>query len=153
MPHLSSACAGRLRTCVSLWLFNLDISVIAVIVVLLLMGLVKKNAIMMVDVALQPQRAGGNARDAVRHACVLRFRPILMTTLAAAAGAVPIAAGWGAAAELHQPMGLAVVGGPAVSQVLTLFVTPVLYLAFDGLAAKFSRGRGRVAPVTHGPAE
>ena len=150
---LSGLPAAALGAFATLWLFNLDLSVIAVIGVLLLIGLVKKNAIMVVDVALQRQRAGENARDAVRHACVLRFRPILMTTLAAAAGAVPIAAGWGAAAELRQPLGLAVVGGLAVSQVLTLFVTPVLYLAFDGLAAKFSRGRGAVTPVAHAPAE
>jgi HAE1 family hydrophobic/amphiphilic exporter-1 len=150
---LSGLPAAALGAFATLWLFNLDLSVIAVIGVLLLIGLVKKNAIMVVDVALQRQRAGENARDAVRHACVLRFRPILMTTLAAAAGAVPIAAGWGAAAELRQPLGLAVVGGLAVSQVLTLFVTPVLYLAFDGLAAKFSRGRGAVTPAAHAPAE
>ena len=87
----------------------------------------------------------------MRHACVLRFRPIPMTTLAAAAGAVPIAMGWGAAAELWQPLGLAVVGGLAVSEVLTLFVTPVLYLGFDGLAARFSRGRG--APDRRGGVE
>ncbi len=150
---LSGLPAAALGAFATLWLFNLDLSVIAVIGVLLLIGLVKKNAIMVVDVALQRQRAGENPRDAVRHACVLRFRPILMTTLAAAAGAVPIAAGWGAAAELRQPLGLAVVGGLAVSQVLTLFVTPVLYLAFDGLASKFSRGRGAVTPVAHAPAE
>jgi hydrophobic/amphiphilic exporter-1 (mainly G- bacteria), HAE1 family len=102
---------------------------------------------MVVDVALTRQRAGEAPLQAVRHACLLRFRPILMTTLAAAAGAVPIAAGWGAAAELRQPLGLAVVGGLAVSQALTLFVTPVLYLGFDSLARRFSRGRGAVMPA------
>lgn len=141
---LSGLPAAALGAFATLWLFDLDLSVIAVIGVLLLIGLVKKNAIMIVDVALQRQRSGEPVFEAVRSACLLRFRPILMTTLAAGAGAVPIAAGWGAAAELRQPLGLAVVGGLIVSQVLTLFVTPVLYLAFDRLAQQFSSGRGQV---------
>jgi HAE1 family hydrophobic/amphiphilic exporter-1 len=141
---LSGLPAAALGAFATLWWFKLDLSVIAVIGTLLLIGLVKKNAIMIVDVALNRQRGGEAPREAVYQACVLRFRPILMTTLAAAAGAVPIAAGWGAAAELRQPLGLAIIGGLAVSQVLTLFVTPVLYLGFDGLAQKFSRGRGAV---------
>ncbi|MBL6454969.1 efflux RND transporter permease subunit [Belnapia sp. T6] len=149
---LSGLPAAALGAFLTLYAFGLDLSVIAVIGVLLLIGLVKKNAIMIVDVALQRQRSGVPAFDAVREACLVRFRPILMTTLAAGAGAVPIAAGWGAAAELRQPLGLAVVGGLAVSQVLTLFVTPVLYLGFDGLARRLSFGRGRVAPQA-APAE
>ncbi|MBS7789120.1 efflux RND transporter permease subunit [Roseococcus sp. SDR] len=150
---LSGLPAAALGAFATLWLFGLDLSVIAVIGVLLLIGLVKKNAIMVVDVALQRQRAGEAPAEAVRQACILRFRPILMTTLAAAAGAVPIAAGWGAAAELRQPLGLAVIGGLAVSQALTLFVTPVLYLGFDGLARRFSRGRGKVEGPSPAPAE
>ena len=150
---LSGLPAAALGAFATLWWFNLDLSVIAVIGVLLLIGLVKKNAIMIVDVALQRQRAGEPARSAVREACLLRFRPILMTTLAAAAGAVPIAAGWGAAAELRQPLGLAVVGGLAVSQVLTLFVTPVLYLGFEGLARRFSRARTAPGGAVAVPAE
>ena len=149
---LSGLPAAALGAFLTLYAFGLDLSVIAVIGVLLLIGLVKKNAIMIVDVALQRQRAGAPAFAAVREACLLRFRPILMTTLAAGAGAVPIAAGWGAAAELRQPLGLAVVGGLAVSQVLTLFVTPVLYLGFDGLARRLTLKR-RQAPVGAAPAE
>ena len=143
LSGLPAAALGALAT---LWLFGLDLSVIAVIGVLLLVGLVKKNAIMVVDVALARQREGKDPLSAVRYASVVRFRPILMTTLAAAAGAVPIAAGWGAAAELRQPLGLAVVGGLAVSQVLTLYVTPVLYLAFDALGRRLSR-RGQAPDI------
>ncbi len=150
---LSGLPAAALGAFATLWWFKLDLSVIAVIGTLLLIGLVMKNAIMIVDVALHRQRSGEPPREAVHQASVVRFRPILMTTLAAAAGAVPIAAGWGAAAELRQPLGLAIIGGLAVSQVLTLFVTPVLYLAFDGLARKFSRGRGAIATHAHVPAE
>jgi len=145
LSGLPAAAVGALAT---LWLFRLDLTVIAAIGVMLLIGLVKKNAIMVVDVALARQRAGEDPLNAVRAASVIRFRPIMMTTLAAGAGAIPIAAGWGTAAELRQPLGLAVVGGLIVSQALTLFVTPVLYLAFEGLARRFGR-----APASMQPAE
>ncbi|UFN48765.1 efflux RND transporter permease subunit [Roseomonas sp. OT10] len=156
---LSGLPAATLGALLTLKIFHLDLSVIAVIGILLLIGLVKKNAIMVVDVALARQREGEDALTAVRHAAVLRFRPILMTTLAAAAGAVPIAAGWGAAAELRQPLGLAVVGGLAVSQALTLFVTPVLYLGFEALGERLSRRRRipaanpPIGPISPAPAE
>jgi HAE1 family hydrophobic/amphiphilic exporter-1 len=150
---LSGLPAAALGAFATLWLFGLDLSVIEVIGVLLLIGLVKKNAIMIVDVALARQREGAEPLAAVREACLVRFRPIMMTSLAAAAGAVPIAAGWGAAAELRQPLGLAIVGGLAVSQALTLFVTPVLFLGFEGLARRFSRGRGRAPQAVPALAE
>ncbi|MFC7554208.1 efflux RND transporter permease subunit [Pseudoroseomonas wenyumeiae] len=136
LSGLPAAAVGALAT---LWLFDLDLSVIAVIGVLLLIGLVKKNAIMVVDVAIERMKAGDDPRTAVHYASIVRFRPIMMTTLAAAAGIVPIAAGWGTAAELRQPLGLAVLGGLAVSQALTLFVTPVLFLFFEGLSRRFTR--------------
>lgn len=131
---LPSAAVGAL---LALRLFNLDLTFIAMIGILLLIGIVKKNAIMMIDFALAAQREHGmSPHDAIMQACLQRFRPIMMTTLCAIMGALPIALGLGAGAELRQPMGVAIVGGLLFSQFITLFITPVLFLLFDGKGSK-----------------
>jgi HAE1 family hydrophobic/amphiphilic exporter-1 len=137
LSGLPSAAVGALAT---LMVFRQELSVIAMIGVLMLIGIVKKNAIMMIDFALDAQRNHGMPpKEAIRQACLLRFRPIMMTTMAAIMGTLPIAVGHGAAAELRQPLGLAVVGGLIVSQMLTLYITPVLYLWFERLRVSMSR--------------
>ncbi len=136
---IPSAAVGAL---LALRLSGMEVSFIAMIGILLLIGIVKKNAIMMIDFAIAARRDEGlSALEAIRKACLLRFRPIMMTTLCALMGALPIALGIGAGAELRQPLGVAVVGGLLMSQLITLFVTPVLYLWFD------SFGTRRAAPA------
>lgn len=152
LTGLPSAAIGALG---ALWLFGLDLSVIAIIGLLMLIGIVKKNAIMMIDVALVLRREGKSAQESIHQACLMRFRPILMTTLAALMGTLPIAMGAGASAELRQPLGIVVVGGLMISQVLTLFITPVLFLYMDRLSEALGRlfgGKQQPEHVTH-PAE
>jgi multidrug efflux pump len=128
---LPSASVGAM---LALMLFKVDLNIISIIGIILLIGIVKKNAIMMIDFALQAERDGGKStEDAIFEACMLRFRPIMMTTMAALFGALPLAFGTGTGSELRRPLGITIVGGLIVSQMLTLFTTPVVYLTFDRL--------------------
>jgi multidrug efflux pump len=146
LSTLPSAGVGAL---LALLITRIDFSVIALIGIILLIGIVQKNAIMMIDFALEAERKGGKSPlDAIYQACLLRFRPILMTTMAAMLGGLPLALGGGTGAELRKPLGIAIVGGLIFSQALTLFTTPVVYLAFDRLAKRI--GHGTIESNTEG---
>ena len=139
LSTLPSAGVGAL---LALMLFHEDLSVVAIIGIILLIGIVKKNGIMMVDFALEGERQHGkNATDAIYEASLLRFRPIMMTTMAALLGGLPLALGTGIGSEIRRPLGIAMVGGLLLSQALTLYTTPVIYIFFDNLGRKFSRSR------------
>jgi multidrug efflux pump len=129
---LSTLPSAGVGAVLALLLFNMEFSIIALIGIFLLIGIVKKNAILIIDFALESERARGiSATEAVREACLLRFRPILMTTLAAALGALPLAIGFGEGSELRRPLGIAIIGGLVASQLLTLLTTPVVYVLLD----------------------
>jgi multidrug efflux pump len=141
LSTLPSAGVGAL---LSLILFNQDLSVVAIIGIILLIGIVKKNGIMMVDFALEGERERGlSSTEAIYEASLLRFRPIMMTTMAALLGGIPLAFGSGIGSELRRPLGIAMVGGLLLSQVLTLYTTPVIYIFFDNLSQRFSRAGSR----------
>ncbi|MFZ0524528.1 MAG: MdtB/MuxB family multidrug efflux RND transporter permease subunit [Xanthobacteraceae bacterium] len=151
LSTLPSAGVGAL---LSLMLLHYDLDVIAIIGIILLIGIVKKNAIMMIDFALEAERVEGlPPREAIYQACLLRFRPIMMTTMAAILGAMPLMLGAGTGSELRQPLGIAIIGGLTVSQMLTLFTTPVIYLYFDRLAVRLTGGRPSAPIVPEAPAE
>jgi multidrug efflux pump subunit AcrB len=133
--------------------FHNELTVIALIGIVLLIGIVKKNAIMMIDFALEAERSGKTAEEAIYQACLLRFRPIMMTTMAALFGGLPLALMSGTGAELRRPLGISIVGGLMVSQALTLYTTPVIYLYMDRLQMRFRRRKpvaaipGKVPPT------
>jgi multidrug efflux pump len=134
----------------ALMIFHKDLSIIAVIGVILLIGIVKKNAILMIDFALAAERIEGKSpRDAIFQACILRFRPILMTTMAALFGAMPLAFGRGTGSELRNPLGITIIGGLILSQMLTLYTTPVVYLSLDRLRVKWLRAHGKLEAQRH----
>ncbi|HWB32381.1 MAG TPA: efflux RND transporter permease subunit [Acidobacteriaceae bacterium] len=148
---LSTLPSAGVGAFLALLLFHQDLSIVAIIGIVLLIGIVKKNGIMMVDFALEAEREHGkNSTDAIYEACLLRFRPIMMTTMAALLGGIPLAFGSGVGSELRRPLGIAMVGGLLLSQVLTLYTTPVIYIFFDNLAHRFSKKKS-ARDSGHGP--
>jgi multidrug efflux pump len=151
LSTLPSAGVGAL---LALMLFKIELSIIAIIGIILLIGIVKKNAIMMIDFALAAERnEGKNSQDSIYEACILRFRPILMTTMAAMLGATPLAFGTGTGSELRRPLGITIIGGLIVSQLLTLYTTPVVYLFLDRLQHWWWRRLGKKEPSVGRPME
>src|SRR5581483_7602749 len=144
---LSGLPAAGFGALLTLMVFHVDLSIYAFVGVIMLVGLVKKNGIMMVDVAIEKRREGKSPSDAIYEACLVRFRPIMMTTMAALVGTLPIALGWGAGAEARRPLGLAVVGGLLVSQTLTLYVTPVFYVYMEEAREWFDHHRPARRPL------
>jgi multidrug efflux pump len=145
---LPSASVGAM---LALLIFKVDLNIISIIGIVLLIGIVKKNAIMMIDFALQAERQEGKSTaDSIFEACMLRFRPILMTTMAALFGALPLALGTGTGSELRRPLGITIVGGLIVSQMLTLYTTPVVYLTLDRLRLRM-QGKHHDIIQQHGP--
>jgi multidrug efflux pump len=146
---LSTLPSAGLGAVLALLICGMDLSVIALVGIILLIGIVKKNAIMMIDFALAAERTEGkSAVESIEQACILRFRPILMTTTAALLGALPLALGTGIGSELRRPLGVTIIGGLVVSQLLTLYTTPVVYLSLDRLRVRFERWRGKRAVTT-----
>jgi HAE1 family hydrophobic/amphiphilic exporter-1 len=148
LSGLPSAGFGALLT---LWVFHVDLSIYAFVGLIMLVGIVKKNAIMQIDFALEAERRDGKSpAEAIYEGCLIRFRPIMMTTMAALLGALPISLGWGAGGEARRPLGLAVAGGLLFSQLITLYLTPVIYIYMAGLVERFNKirkpARAELAP-------
>ncbi|HEY1425080.1 MAG TPA: efflux RND transporter permease subunit, partial [Caulobacteraceae bacterium] len=145
---LSTLPSAGVGAFIALILFHIEFSLIAFIGIILLIGIVKKNAIMMIDFALDAEREQGmSPREAIRSAALIRFRPIMMTTFAAILGAVPLAIGWGEGSELRQPLGVTIIGGLLVSQVITLLTTPVVYLYLDRFRRRATAARTGEGPL------
>lgn len=147
---LSGLPAAGLGALLTLMMFHVDLDIYGFLGLIMLIGIVKKNAIMMIDFAIEKRRTEDvTAEEAIYEACLVRFRPIMMTTMAALMGAIPIAIGFGAGGESRQPLGLSILGGLIVSQVLTLYITPVVYVYLDRLQERFTsrkkRGKGKAA--------